>query len=263
MRVLVFLAAALAWADVEEKDTIRQSLPGARSVEVDNIHGSIHVTGVEGGEVRLVVNRRATAPDQSTLEAARREVRLDISSAGGAVRLYVDGPFRKRSWSIDYTVRYDFELEVPRDADLKLRTVNEGGIVVTGVRGRFDVSHVNGPVEMKGLRGSGAVRTVNGGIKLAFEGEPREPLQVKTVNGQIAASFPRSLNAGLSFKTLNGDVYTDFEFQPANQPMEGEQRDGKWIYRKRHQAAVKVGAGGPGHQFETVNGNIRILEAKQ
>lgn len=261
---LILLVCAAAWA-AEEKSTDRRSFPNVTAVEVDNIHGWIHVTGVDGAEMRMVVNRHASGRNQSEIEAARRDVKLEITSEGGRVRLYVDGPFRERNhhWNENYQVRYDFELHVPRGAELKLRSVNDGDIVVNGVRGRFDVSHVNGPIGMTGLAGEGSARTVNGAINLAFAAEPPGSVLVKTVNGQITAAFPKSLNAGLSFQTLNGEVFTDFEFRPDSQPASGERRDGKWVYRRRHNAAVRVGTGGPGHKFETVNGNIQIREAKQ
>ncbi len=259
----LFLPVLLA-AEVEHRDTVRQSFAGARSVEVDNIHGFIRVSGAAGSELRLVANRRISAPDQASVDLAKREVRLEMTSNEGAVRLYVDGPFRHQSWHQDYLVQYDFELEVPAGAGLKLRTVNHGDIVVKGVRGSFDVHHVNGPVEMTGLAGAGVVRTVNGAIRLGFAKAPDAPVEARTVNGEIAAAFPKSLNASLRFKTLHGEVYTDFPVTGLrNEPMRGERHGNRWIYRKQWNSAVGVGAGGPAHRFETVNGDIRILEEKQ
>ena len=44
---------------------------------------------------------------------------------------------------------------MPRDAAVELKTVNDGEIVVDGVRGDFDVRNVNGAVRLSGLRGRG------------------------------------------------------------------------------------------------------------
>lgn len=265
---LGIVAACCACAGVEERDTQQQTLPGIRVVEVDNILGSIHVTGVAGSEFKLVANRRISAEDRNGLEQAKREVKLDVSSNGGVAKLYVDGPFRcncKEGWrGRDYQVRYDFELQTPMDAELRLRTVNDGDIIVKGVRGRFQVNHVNGPIEMTGLGAEGVARTVNGQVRLAFAQQPAGPVQAKTVNGEIAATFPKSANAKLSFRTLHGEVYTDFPFTAAaGEPMQGEKNGNRRVYRRRWNSAVQIGSGGPAHQFETVNGDIRILEEKR
>ena len=47
-----------------------------------------------------------------------------------------------------YDVRFDFTIRVPRDAALRLCTINGGDVIVNGTRGDFDVDNVNGLIEM-------------------------------------------------------------------------------------------------------------------
>src|ERR1700691_4237053 len=91
-------------ADVEQNETIQKTYPlsGAapKKVIVDNVNGSIHVTGYAGSEVRLVAHKRLRADSSETAEQARREVTLDISQQDNTVRFYVDGPFRCKNGGI-------------------------------------------------------------------------------------------------------------------------------------------------------------------
>src|SRR3989442_427936 len=69
---------------IEQKETIRKSFDLSRSssagrVEVDNVHGFIHVTGYNGREVELVANRTVRADSSEKAQQALREVQLDIS----------------------------------------------------------------------------------------------------------------------------------------------------------------------------------------
>ncbi|HEV8383889.1 MAG TPA: hypothetical protein VGQ11_03380, partial [Candidatus Acidoferrales bacterium] len=83
----------------QEQETIRKtfSMSAAgknKSLEVDNVFGSIEVTGGPSNEVQLVVNKTIRAESKAKLEKARKEVTLDITQEGDALEFYVNGPFR-------------------------------------------------------------------------------------------------------------------------------------------------------------------------
>jgi len=82
---------------VEEKETIRKtfSLTAAHKIlEVDNIFGSIEVTGGQGDQVQMVVNKTISAESKDRMDAAKKEVTLDITDQPDFLKLYVNGPFR-------------------------------------------------------------------------------------------------------------------------------------------------------------------------
>ena len=66
---------------------------------------------------------------------AKRDVKLDMSQQGNFVRLYVDGPFRSGNGVnyrgddyYGYRVVVDFDVQVPYDTEVVLKTINHGDI---------------------------------------------------------------------------------------------------------------------------------------
>ncbi len=257
---------------LREQETIRKTFPLAAAhkiLEVDNVFGSIAVTGGQSDQVQLVVNKTIRAESKDRMEAAKKEVKLDITEQPDFLKLYVDGPFRCHcddgcdGWHGDrgYSVRMDFTLEVPRNIELKLRTVNSGHVNVKNVNGNFSVHNVNGSIEMLDVAGSGQARTVNGPVKVTFTENPREKSDFGTINGNVELTFVRGLAADFRFKTMNGGIYSDFEMTslPAR-PVASEQRNGHFVYRTDRFTGGRVGAGGPEIKVENLNGDIRVLE---
>jgi DUF4097 and DUF4098 domain-containing protein YvlB len=270
-RAIPILLLCLPAFALEEKETIRKMFTfpaGAaeRIVEVDTVTGSIRVTGTTGRNVEAEIHKTITADTQTDLAEAKREVTLDVQEQPTLLRLYVDGPFRDRNGGSRrryYNVRHDFVLKVPQDAIVRLSTVNGGDIHVNQVDGNFTLSNVNGAIEVLDAGGSGRIKTVNGGIKASFHRNPAAPVSFKTVNGGVEAQFPKNLAADLSIKTFNGDVYTDFDVAGRAVAQEsGERRGTKFVYRSNRQRAARIGSGGPEISFETLNGNIRILQRR-
>jgi len=257
---------------LKEQETIRKTFTlsaDRRSLEVDNINGSIEVVAADGNQVQMVVNKTIHAESKDKLEAAKKEVKLDVTEQPDLLKLYVNGPFRCNcndgcdGWHGDrgYSVNMDFQLQVPRSVNVRLKTVNGGHVNVRGVSGAFSVHNVNGGVEMQDIAGSGQARTVNGGVKASFRENPKEKSDFRTVNGNVELTFVRGLAADFRLKTFNGSVFSDFEMSslPAR-PVNGEQRNGKFVFRSDRFTGGRVGSGGPEIKAENLNGDIRILE---
>jgi hypothetical protein len=260
---------------LQEKETIRKTfnLTAAHKIlEVDNIFGSIEVTGGQGDQVQLVVNKTIYAESKDRMEAAKKEVTLDVTDQPDFLKLFVNGPFRCNcndghdgcgGWHGDrgYTVKMDFQLQVPRNIEIKLKTVNSGRVHVQDVTGNFSVHNVNGGIEMQNIAGSGVAKTVNGGVKVTFRENPREKSDFGTINGNVDLFFVRGLSGDFRFKTMNGAVYSDFEMTslPA-QPVSSEQRGTKFVFRSDRYTGGRIGSGGPEIRAENLNGDIRVLE---
>lgn len=257
---------------VRDHETIQKSFSlsaAHKSIEVDNVFGSIEVVGGPSDQVQLVVNKTIRAESKNALELARKEVTLDITQPEGSLSLYVNGPFRcqcaencRRSRDEDgYIVKMDFELHVPRNVDIKVKTVNEGRVVVRNVTGNFIARNVNGDIELDSMAGSGTAHTVNGPVKVTFRENPRENSSFQSVNGNIELFFARGLSADFRFKTFNGSVFSDFPVTalPVHAVQE-EHHGGKVVFRADRFTAARVSSGGPEIKIETLNGEIRILE---
>ena len=276
LKLVMNFAVLVVWlgplhAAVVENNTTQKTFAyfggSGRKLIIDNVNGSIDVTGYNGTEVQVTVDERWRAESSEKMQEARRDVKLDMGQQGNTVRLYVDGPFRckgdcgDRRWHHDYDVEFNFHVKVPLDAALELKSVNGGHVKAENTSGDFNIGNVNGGIELQDIAGSGEVHTVNGSVKITFRENPRSPSSFKSVNGELAVTFPSSLSADFRCKTLNGGIYTDFEVNslPGQVPV-AEKQGTKYVYRTNGVTGIRIGAGGPEHRFETVNGSIRIIK---
>jgi hypothetical protein len=278
---LIFGALALIAVPVlaDEQESIHKTFSGAKSIEIDNVFGSIRATGYGGSEIELTARKTLTADDAERAEAARREVKLDISQSGDAVRVFVDGPFRchcedrpsfrsrnnmHEHGRRGYKVVYDFDLKIPRDTALYLGTINEGQISVSKTSGDYDIENINGSVQMDDIAGSGRVYALNGKVAVTFVKNPERNSYFGSLNGAVDVWFQPKLSADLRVKTINGGIYTDFDtsYLPALAAA-AERKNGKFVYRSNEFQGLRIGNGGPEYKFENFNGDIRIRNRGQ
>jgi hypothetical protein len=259
---------------LEKKDTVSQvfqfsSPEKAKTVKIDNVFGSITVSGTRTTEARLEAKKLLRADSQDDMQRAEREVTLKMAEKDNVLDIYVDGPFRCRDGSHhgsdrDYIVSYDFALQVPEQTSLILKTVNGGDILVRNVRGGFTVRNVNGRIELQDIAGPVSCRTVNGRIRAVFSENPASPCSFTTVNGDLEARFAAGLAAEFQLKTLNGGIFSDFPviYLPAK-PGTAKRENGRFVYHSRSFQGVRVGRGGPEIRMETLNGDIMIADNKK
>src|SRR5579883_2449327 len=224
--------------------------PG-RKLIVDNISGYVHVTGGSGGTIEVSVARHTDAESNAALARAKSEVSLEMSQEGGTVTLYEDGPFRHRgdSGNRGYDVKFDYDIQVPADTVLDLKTINAGDIVVKNTTGDYSIHGLNGGIEMDGIAGAGTVHTLNGPVKVRFARNPVKEASFHSLNGAVEVHFQPGLNADLKFHTLNGGVYTDGDVTVGG---DGMQQVGRRLTHGR------IGSGGPLLSFDTLNGSIKL-----
>jgi hypothetical protein len=282
---LLYLIAALVISDVllQAEDfrlrdestthhTLRFSGGGARSLTLRNVNGSIRVTGSNDSTVEIDVRRVVRADTRADLQRGRDE---DLVINGDSPNLEViardpNGAVcgersRRLDWRRDppYSVEYQMTVSVPAGTRLIVCTIN-GSEEILRTSGDFDVQSVNGRIAMRDVRGSGNVKTVNGGIEASFQSVPTSDSRFETVNGSVEVTWPASLSADLRMKTTNGGLYTDFDMQTLpTQIAAGTRRNGRFVYRSNNTANVRVGQGGPQISLESLNGDVRILRASR
>jgi hypothetical protein len=277
--ILAVTAAAALMGCGSAQETTHRTFSGAKSLEVDNVYGSIHVAGYAGAEIQIDARRTVTADSAERTDAANREVKLDLTQSGESVRAYVDGPFRCRCdegqhsrvrnnmserGRRGYKVNYEFDVRVPRGTALYLGAINEGTIRVEKTSGDFDIENINGSVEMDDIEGSGRVYALNGKVAVTFARNPERDSYFGSLNGSVDVWFQPNLSANVRVKTFNGGIYTDFpvSYLPvaAGTP---ERRDGKFVYHSSGFQGMRIGNGGPEYKFENFNGDIRIRNRGQ
>lgn len=262
---------------VEERETLTRSLQipaaGLRRLTVDNVSGRVVVIAADVRTVEISAVKTLQARDAAALAAAKQEATVEVRQDAGDVTLEVNGPFRERCndrrWGRHWTRReeptyrvvVDVEARVPRDIALRLRTVNDGDVRVSGTTGDFEVENVNGGVAMDDVGGQGRVYALNKDVRVAFARLPGGPSSFGSLNGDVEVVLPPGLAADLRFKTFNGKMFTDFDTSPlaAQRPV-AERRNGKFVYRGNGSVGLRVGAGGPELSFDAFNGDIRVLK---
>jgi hypothetical protein len=250
--------------------TLSFAAGGGRILDVRNMSGFIHVEATNESTVQMSIRKVIRAETRDDLAEAQRDVRLDFREGAPRVEVTVTdrrGRVCGERWNDDferwervhYDVRFDFTIRVPRDVALRLCTINGGDVIVNGTQGDFDVSNVNGLIEMNQVAGSGKAHTVNGPVTVTLTANPKQESSFKSVNGNIDVTFRDGLAADFAMKTFNGGLFTDFDAQPlaGTASASGERRNGRFVYRANEFTRVRVGAGGPQITFETLNGNVR------
>ena len=269
---------------VEESDVTRTltfagsvSGSGGRILDVRNTNGFIRVEATTGSSVEMSIHKVIRGETSADVAEAQRDVRLEFKEGAPRIEATVfdrRGHYCGEQWNdrnddrnwerVHYDVRFDFTIKVPRDAAIRLCTVNNGDLIVNGTQGDFDVTNVNGLIEMRGVAGSGRAHTVNGPVTVEFTANPKQPSSFKTVNGNVDVFFRDGLSADFQMKTFNGGLFTDFDSQPLAGRIAPatERRNGRFTYRANEFTRVRVGAGGPEMTFETLNGNVRARRGR-
>jgi len=274
--VFAGLFVALPLAAAERSDVVRRELtlaPGARTVEIDNVFGGVEVRAGGAGRVTVEIRRTATARRAADLELAFEEVKLEVDEWSRGVVLVQDGPFRCEArgddrrerrhrwgdcrWDPGYEIDWQWTVTVPADIDLEVGTVNGGKVAVDGVRGAVSASNVNGALRLAGLGGAVRATTVNGGIDAEYALAPTADAAFQTVNGAIEIALPAGSALEVEMETMNGELWSDFEVTAAPRRSEpASTRGSGGRYRLERDTIVRIGAGGPRFECETLNGDI-------
>jgi DUF4097 and DUF4098 domain-containing protein YvlB len=224
------------------------------------VNGGITVKAYEGKEV--IVEARSRNRENSREEGGPK--RLAISTTG----LSVEEENNEVNINTEsYARPIDVTVSVPVHTSLKLRGVNDGDIVVTGVDGELDVDNVNGSVTLNNVSGSAVAHALNGHLHATFTRvDPQKAMAFSSLNGDIDVTFPADLKANVSIRSDRGDVFSDFDVQlkaAAAQPEVEDSRGKGGKYRVKIDKTVHgtINGGGPEMQFRNFQGAIYIRKA--
>jgi len=229
-------------------------------VKVSMVNGGITVKGHDGKEV--VVEAHVRNRENSRNEGGPK--RLTISSTG----LSVEEENNEVNVNTDsYMHPIDVTVSVPAHTSLKLRAVNDGDIVVTGVDGELDVDDINGAVTLNNVSGSVVAHALNGHVYATLTRvDPQKAMAFSSLNGDIDVTFPADLKANVSIRSDQGDVFSDFDVQlkaTTSQPVVEDSRGKGGKYRVKIDKTVHgtINGGGPEIQFRNFQGQIYIRKA--
>ena len=229
-------------------------------VKASLINGGITVKAYDGKEV--IVEARARGHERSRDESGPK--RLAISTTG----LTVEEENNEVSINSEsYARTIDLTISVPVHTSLKLRAINDGDIVVTGVDGELDIDDINGAVDLNNVSGSVVAHALNGHVRANFTRvSPQKAMAFSSLNGDIDVTFPADLKANVSIRSDRGDVFSDFDVQlraASNEPSVEDSRGKGGKYRVKIDKTVHgtINGGGPEIQFTNFQGQIYIRKA--
>jgi hypothetical protein len=229
---------------VEARDVWKRTYtlsPGA-SFEIRNSNGRIRITPAEGDKVELQADRIVKAATDESAKAAL--AKFEIGETVAPKSIVIDASSQSMGLTIGLSRRVDFDVRVPRWADVKLDATN-GDIEVTGLQGMFRAETTNGRVVGSALEGGATVTTTNGVVNLDFSKLGDEGVSCETTNGTISVTVPREAKARISARVTNGAINTsDLQLAVSEQ--------------SRRRLDASIGGGGPSIRLETTNGAISI-----
>ncbi|HSK65181.1 MAG TPA: hypothetical protein VK893_15110 [Pyrinomonadaceae bacterium] len=200
-------------------------------------NGGVNVKGWDRNEVLVRARVQTAAPTQPEAAQLAQQIRIETSGA----KIFASGPESRR----DYTWSVNYEVFVPRRADLSVETKN-GGILIAEVNGKIDFQALNGGVVLKRVGGMVRGSTTNGGLVIELAGDrwDGDSLDVSTTNGGVTMSIPENYSAHLQTGTVNGHISVDFPVTVQGQITKA--------------LTLDLGSGGPMVKAFTTNGGVRV-----
>ena len=216
-----------------------QTLPATGRLSVDSgPNGGASVKGWLRSEVLVRARIDAYADTQAAADLLATQI--SVATAGGQVQSSGPSPSENSQWSVSY------EIFVPQNTDLTLKTVN-GGLQISDVRGQIRADATNGGVQLKRVAGDVSGGTVNGGIQVELAGTMWDgrQLDVKTRNGGVTVAVPSVYSAHIQAETGAGRIQSDFPVATGADSV-------------KQRAEFDVGSGGPLIHIATQNGGVRL-----
>lgn len=245
---------------------------------IHNILGDVVVQAYDGTDVQITYDKRIDADTDRDLERAKEELEFVVEEEGDRILVYIDAPFihvKKRNgsisynindWDDDYDYTFDINVQVPRNTNLDVSTINNGKVLVENIRRKWlDVSNINGSVELVNVAGITDANTINGDITASYSESPSSNSSYETINGTIEVIYPEDLSADITFKSMHGDLYTNFQnLTRLESRVESDKDDrrGRTNYRIDKFTPIRIGNGGPTFSFEVLNGDVYVKHNK-
>lgn len=240
LAVIAFGIAGVAQAQDQNayKQEFHQTynLNSTGQVSLENINGSVQITGWDRNEVKVDAVKSAESEDMLS------RIKVGVNSTPDGIYIKTDFPHgmfeHHGNWQVNYT------LMVPKRASLEKIDLVNGGIQIRNISGDVHASSVNGAVDARGLSGAVHLSAVNGPVQAAFS-EISDPVSANSVNGPITITLPAGVHASVSASTVNGSIDNNF----------GMRVTGHLV---GHSLEGSIGSGGAEINLRSVNGPIHI-----
>lgn len=216
-------------------------------IELDNINGSVHISGWDRNEVKVDAVKYADTKER--LE----EAKIEIESGHDYVSIRTRYPDHNNNWdwgSHNNPASVEYTLTVPRTARLDEIKLINGALDISGVAGEVRASCINGRLEARDLAGRAKLSTINGRMDAHFAQLSGQDIELNSVNGSVELTIPSDSNAEVEASTVSGGISNDFGLHVNHHRFVG------------HDLRGEIGTGGAHIRLSDVNGRIEIQHAQ-
>ncbi|MEJ1973835.1 MAG: DUF4097 family beta strand repeat-containing protein [Lacunisphaera sp.] len=185
------------FSDPSKPGTLKLSLPWAEA----------RVTAIDGNEIVVTSTLEQKGHREVDNEGFRRldeDLTFELVEKGNVATITIGGD---NPWVPQGA---EFDIKVPRNTNLILRTEAGGDISVNGVEGDIDINSMNGEVTLQDIASSAVVNTMNGEVHVSFSKAPVKPVSLSSMNGEIDLRLPADTKANVRMRTHNGSIRTNF-----------------------------------------------------
>ena len=244
------------YQETSQEVEIPLSKPGERgTLDVSSHNGRLKITAYDGPTVKV--------------KMTKYEKKVSGNNSSGGMRLVSSGGFNFEASEYNNVVkvenegwndRVDFEIQVPKNFNIKGETYNNGQIVIEGVNGEINVESYNGPITLTNISGSASASTYNGAIEVTFSKVTADAaMAFTTYNGNVDISVPDGTKFNTKMKT-NREIYTDFESFSIKEskPVTDKGNNGRFNVKYENWVEGALNGGGAEVLMKTTNGNIYI-----
>ena len=252
--LLVVAAAAttacdIAMADLRQKETAEwrktyDVKPGGR-LEISNVNGRIDVEPATGDSVEVVAEKSVRAASAEAAKDALNRIEIQEHVSPDNVRIETKVQRAPGSFFGGMNQEVHYKVKVPAALEVRVSTVN-GGIDLTGLKGRVIAEATNGGVKAREVSGPIDASTTNGGVEVDLAQVTNSGAKLGCTNGGIKLTLPADAKASISARITNGGINTS----GVNIETTGES--------SRRRLEGRMNGGGPRIDIEGTNGGIRI-----
>lgn len=176
------------------------SLPPGGTVRLKTFSGRVNITGTGGNQVVIKAVRRAS-------RERLQDIKLEITQSGNVID--IDANHRMVERRNDNVVETDFDIQVPNEVTLDLRTFS-APVTVTGVTGDLVVDGFSSEIRLMEVSGPIRVKTFSGGVNVEARGwKDGDNLNINTFSGDVTLRLPGSARGELTFDSFSGRFNSD------------------------------------------------------
>jgi hypothetical protein len=216
----------------EEEQHRPYQLAAGAHIDVSNISGPVSVEATDGSTAEVSIYR--SAPNRDDL--AFRKVSVDQTPRGLAIRQKDDGTERSSINLLNRVV-----LKVPRQISVSGKSIS-GDFNISGVDGAVDLNGISGSVLAKQLNGALTVSGVSGNVRVPVARLNAAGLRVSGVSGNVYLGLASDLNAELSVGNTTAGVSNKIQ--------------GLALLGGSSNYSARLGSGGPRIEVSGVTGYI-------